>query len=350
MFYICAIMTKKTSLADVAKSLGVSKTLVSLVVNNKADAHGISADTQHKVREKIKELNYEPNVLARGFRTGKSHTIGVIVSDISNRFYSRIARNIEDYAWSSGYSVIICSTDENIEKEKKQIRLLRDKKVDGLIISSSQDNSDYFNKLGQSEMPHVLIDRIFMNMQSACVSVDNYQGGRMAARHLLEQGITRAAIIGISPGHISTINDRIRGFESGMGEAGIEIPAHWQIRAPFEHSAELISERLQILQQEDNLPGAIFTLNNNLTSTTLQLLHQMDLKIPEDICLIGFDDVLYFGFTRPTISAVQQPIDQISVKAFELLMKQMRKENISPQEKTVVLPVNINIRESSVKF
>jgi len=123
-------MTKKVSIAEIARQLGVSKTLVSLVLNNKADEHGISRETQERVREKIRELNYQPDILAQGFRTGKTRTIGLIVSDISNLFYARIARRIEDYAWDNGYSVVICSTDEKIEKETEQIRLLRSRKVD----------------------------------------------------------------------------------------------------------------------------------------------------------------------------------------------------------------------------
>jgi LacI family transcriptional regulator len=342
-------MTKKSSLADIAKSLGVSKTLVSLVVNNKGDAHGISPDTQEKVKAKILELEYEPNVLARGFRTGKTNTIGLVVSDISNRFYARIARNIEDYAWSHGYTVIICSTDEIVEKEKKQISMLRDKKIDGLIISTSQDNADYFNKLTESGLPHVLIDRVFYNMKSPNVSVDNFGGGRLAARHLLNQGITRAAVIGISPDHISTINDRVNGFETAMIEAGCHIPSEWQIRAPFEHTEKVIKENLQRFYQRGDLPEAIFTLNNNLTTTTLKLLRKLSLRIPQDVLLIGFDDVVYFSFMCPPITAIEQPIDQISEKAFDLLLKQIQKKEIAKHENSVVLPVDILIRESSLK-
>jgi LacI family transcriptional regulator len=342
-------MSKKPSLADVARMLGVSKTLVSLVINNKGDIHGISSATQKKVRDKIQELNYQPNALARGFRTGKTHTIGLIVSDISNRFYSRIARNIEDYAWSKGYTVIICSTDENVEKEKKQINMLLDKKTDGLIVSSSQNDADFFHTISGSGMPLVLIDRTFGSGDLPSVSVDNYGGGRLAALHMLKQGIRKAGVIGIYPEHISTINERIRGFESTMAEAGVSIPTHWQIRAPFESSEQVINESLQKLHNDGNLPEAIFTLNNNLTSTTLQQLHGMEVKIPEDITLLGFDDVLYYGFTRPTITAIEQPVDLISEKAFELLMKQIQKTDIDPSERSVILPVNLIIRESSVK-
>jgi LacI family transcriptional regulator len=342
-------MTKKSSLADIAKSLGVSKTLVSLVVNNKGDSHGIAAETQKKVKEKIRELEYEPNAMARGFRTGKTHTIGLVVSDISNRFYARIARQIEDYAWKHGYTVIICSTEEIVEKEIKQIGMLRDKKIDGLIISTSQDNAEYFDRLSETGLPHVLIDRVFENMKSANVSVDNFGGGRLAARHLITQGVKKAAVIGISPDHISTINDRVRGFETALAEVGCTIPAEWQIRAPFEQTEQIIKENLQRLYQQGNLPEAIFTLNNNLTATTLMLLRKFSLRIPQDILLISFDDVVYFSFMNPPITAIEQPINHLSEKAFDLLLKQIQKKEIAPHEKTVVLPVDILIRESSLK-
>lgn len=342
-------MTKKISLAEIAASLGVSKTLVSLVINNKGDEYGISPETQQRVKEKIKELNYQPNVLARGFRMGRTNTIGLIVSDISNRFYSRIARSIEDAAWEKGYSVVICSTDEKVDKEKEQIKLLRDRKVDGLIISSSQDNSEFFNKLSESGLPHVLIDRTFPNMKSLNVSVDNFGGARMAARHLLTQGITKIGLIAISPEHISTINDRIKGFESALTDAGLTIPPDWLIRAPFEEIESAIKDRLQKFYQDGNFPEAIFTLNNNLTSTCLMHLRKLNVKIPEQVALIGFDDVQYFGFTQPSVSAIAQPIEKISEKAFDLLLKQIEKKDIALHERSVFLPVDIIIRESSVK-
>lgn len=342
-------MAKKTLLADIARSLGVSKTLVSLVINNKGDAHGISTETQKKVREKIKELNYKPDVLARGFRIGKTNTIGLIVSDISNRFYARIARNIEDYAWQHGHSVVICSTDEIIEKELEQIRLLRDRKVDGLIISSSQENASFFNELNASGLPHVLIDRTFDQMQSPNVSVDNFQGAKMAVQHLLEQGISKIAIVSITPEHISTISDRIHGFESALAETGLSTPEKWMIRVPFNNIDHAVKEEISMLYQSGTLPDAIFTLNNNLTTTCLKYFRQFSVRIPDDLALIGFDDVSYFGFTQPSVSAIAQPIDNICEHAFDLLLRQIEKQEIRQNELSVQLPVEIRIRESSIK-
>lgn len=342
-------MPKKVTLSDIAATLGVSKTLVSLVINNKADAHGISPETQRRVREKVKELNFQPNVLARGFRTGKSNTIGLIVSDISNLFYARIARRIEDYAWANGYSVVICSTEELIEKEKEQIRLLRGRKVDGLIISSSQEEASFFNQLADSGIPHVLIDRTFRGMQSANVSVDNFGGARLAARHLLSQGYSRIATIGITPEHISTINERIRGFQSALDDQGIKIPDEWIIRAPFNNIEEAVKEHLTKLFNMNMLPEAIFTLNNNLTAHTLKCLSKLAVPVPQRVALVGFDDVLHFDFTRPSVTAVEQPIDRISEKAFNLLLRQIKGERVPQHEWSVFLPVDLIVRESSVR-
>lgn len=342
-------MSKKISLADIAKSLGVSKTLVSLVLNGKGDKYGINQQTQKKVLAKAKELNYSPNVVAQGFRTGKTKTIGLIVSDISNPFYSRIARKVEDYAWAQGYSVIICSSDEDIEKEINRIKLLQSRKVDGLIISSSQQNADRFNQFSSTNFPHVLIDRCFKNTESPCITVDNTRGAQIAAQHLLEQGIEDIALLSITPEHISTITERTNGFLSALAEAKINIPAEWRLKIAFSNIESEVEQKLTELYKSGNVPKAIFSLNNNLTSHCLLALRKLNISIPNDIALIGFDDMLYFGFTQPSISAISQPVEEIGEKAFDLLLRQINGEMITKNERFVRLPVNIIVRESSTK-
>ena len=342
-------MPQKITLSDIAASLGVSKTLVSLVINNKADQHGISKETQKRVREKVKELNFQPNVLARGFRTGKTNTIGLIVSDISNLFYARIARKIEDYAWKHGYSVVICSTDEDIEKEKEQIRMLRGRKVDGMIISSSMEDAAYFNQLQDAGVPHVLIDRTFPGMISANVSVDNYGGARQAALHLLSQGYTRVATLAITPEHISTINNRLQGFRSATDEAGISIPECWNIRVPFDEIEYTVDESLKRLYIDDNLPQAIFSMNNSLTTQCLSSLRKLSIDVPGQVALIGFDSVVHYTVTTPSISALQQPLELISERAFDLLLRQIQGTEIAEHEWSAKLPVDLIVRESSIR-
>ncbi len=318
-----------------------------MVLNGKGDAHGINRDTQQKVRDRIAELNYHPNELARGFRMGKTKTIGLIVSDISNRFYARIARNIEDCAWKQGYTVIICSTDELVEKEKEQISLLMDRKVDGLIVSTSQDKPDFFEQLVENGMPHVLIDRSFAGIRSPSVTVDNYGGAQMAARHLMEQGIRKIGLVTITPEHISTISDRVDGFRQALAENNIHIPDEWLVKAPFDRLEGVLFQELSRLYVKGNLPDAFFALNNNLTAACLKCLRELSVAVPQQIALIGFDDVQFFAFTKPSVSAIAQPTDQISESAFQLLIRQIEKKRKVMEQSHVLLPVSIQIRESS---
>lgn len=341
-------MAKRVSLIDIAKSLGISKTVVSLVVNDKGDANGISKETQEKVRQKIKELNYRPNVLARGFRTGKTKTIGLIVSDISNRFYSRIARLIEDLAWNNGYSVVICSTDEKTEKEKKQLRLLVDRQVDGIIVSSSFDDASYYNSLVEEEFPLVLIDRMIEGAKSPSITVDNFGGAKLATRHLISQGISDVLLFATSPHYISSIHDRIHGFLSTMEESGIAVSPDNIIKIPAGLTEQTIRDVLQSRYQKGNMPQAIFTLNNISTAFVIQYLSKLSINIPDETALIGFDEAVYFSFHKPSISAIIQPVEKISEMAFKALIMQIENKEL-PQPMQTILPVDIEIRASSVK-
>lgn len=341
-------MAKKTSLADIAKSLGVSKTLVSLVLNNKADVYGINRETQERVRAKIKEMNYQPDVLARVFRTGKTQTIGLIVSDISNPFYAAMARHIEDLAWKEGYAMVICSTDENTEKEERQIQLLMERKTDGLIISSSREGPEAFHALVADGYPHVLVDRVFPDLKSPFVSADNFWGASMVATHLLEQGIREIGMITTTPSHISTIRDRMQGFTSTLLEAGVEIPDRWIVHVPFGSDSRSVEGAIGELFRAGDLPRAFFTLNNRLTTSCLFAIKALNLRIPDDMALVGFDDMPWFTHTNPAISAVSQPIQAMGEQAFQLLFRQLRSKENQPSLPPVHLPVELHIRGSSL--
>ncbi|MFO7998343.1 MAG: LacI family DNA-binding transcriptional regulator [Bacteroidales bacterium] len=341
-------MIKKTSLADIAASLGVSKTLVSLVLNDKADRYGISRETQTRVRERIAELNYRPDALARVFRTGKTLNIGLLVPDISNVFCAAMARSIEKKAWEHAYSLVICSTQDNPDRENKQIRNLLDKRVDGLIISSSQQNPGVFNALSEEGFPHVLIDRTYKDMRSPSVSTDNFWGASMVAGHFLEQGFRHMAMVFVAAEHLSAINDRIMGFTSALSAAGVEIPSRWKIRVPLNDAAGTIEAQLNGLKQAGNMPEAIFALNHRLTSDCLLSLRKLNLDIPGEVALAGFDDMPWFALTRPSVTAVRQPLETIGEQAFNLLKRQMNQTDRKGMEASVHLPVELIIRESSV--
>lgn len=341
-------MNKKITLADVAKSLGISKTVVSLVINGKGDHHGISKETQRRVREKIDELNYTPNQLARGFRTGRTHTLGLIVSDISNHFYAQLARHIEDLAWSCGYTLVTCSTDEKVEKEVRQIELLLDRKVDGLFISSSQQSADMFNGLLQQGRAHVLIDRVFDNMLSAAVSVDNYLGGQLAAQHLIAKGSCRPAVISIEPGYISTLKQRQEGFLDAMSAQGLAVPEHYIFHAGFSETADSVGAMLEHYHLTHQMPDAFFTLNNNLTTYCLKHLVRLGYKIPDEVMIIGFDDADYFSIIQPSVSVLAQPVELIAKQAFRMLFDQIESAADNPPGRSI-LEVKLVARQSTLR-
>jgi len=335
---------KRISLNDIAESLGVSRSLVSLVLNGKDAEQGISAETKRKVLAKAHELNYKPNHFARGLRLGKSFTIGLIVSDIANGFYSRIARNIEDLAEEHGYNLIISSTDEDIERELRLIKLLRGKQIDGLIISSSQENPDEFNRLIAEGFPVVLIDRSFDGLEAPCVVVQNREGAKQAAAHLIEQGYKNPLVLAIEPAHVFTISERCEGFVSEMKNHSISPKVEY---LPFDDAFSEVERLIEKLVQKKQLPDCIFAINNNIATACLQVLRKFNIDIPNKVGLVCFDDVPYFNFMNPTVTAIVQPVDDISTSAFEMLLKMLKDEKTGFEGGIKHLPVELIIRKST---
>jgi len=342
---------KKTSLTDIANSLNVSKTLVSMVLNNHGDTQGISKATQQKVLAKIKEMNYKPNLIARSLRLGKSNTIGLIVSDISNTFYSKIARNIERYAEYKGFNLIICSTEEDIAREVRLINMLKDRQVDGLIISSSQKDGAEFGSLIEDNYPFVLIDRYIPGFTSNYVGVDNIKGTYDALMHLIKQGYDKIAVFAITPTYVSSINDRIVGYMKALMDSGLNFNKNYLREIPYNNIKAVVKEELKKMLVPKNKINAIFAINNNIAIACIEYLNEMHIKIPEDVALISFDDIDFFKLTIPTITSIEQPIEEICKQAIDILVNEIDKNgNVTETEKQhIKLPTNLIIRRSTIK-
>jgi len=342
---------KKISITDIAKSLGVSKTLVSMVINNRGDINGISKKTQKRVWAKVKDLNYKPNMMARSLRLGKSNIIGLIVSDISNSFYSKIARNIERYAEFKGYNLIICSTEEDIPREIRLINMLKDRQVDGLIISSSQKDSIVFDGLIKDNYPFVLIDRYIPGFKSNYVGVDNIKGTYDGLMHLIRQGYDKIAVFAITPTYVSSINDRIVGYMKALIDSGLNYNKNLLKEIPCNNIKPVVKEELKKLLLPKNKINAIFAINNSIAIACIEYLNEMHIKIPEDIALISFDDIDFFKLTIPTVTSVEQPIEEICKQAIDVLENEIDTNgNFSVNEKQkIILPTNLIIRRSTIK-
>lgn len=339
---------KKTSLADIAKALSVSKTLVSMVLNNRGDENGISKTTQERVWEKAKELNYKPNKFARGLRMGRSNTLGLIVSDISNVFYATICRAVEDMATRNGYQLIICSSDEKAEREIELIHTLREWQVDGIILSTSQEDNDELVNLQKEGFPFVLIDRKLPRMETDYIVVDNHGGALAATEHLLQLGHKKVGMLSISPGYISSVAERVDGYKTAMTNAGLALNDSVIREIPFDQVKEAVAREMSDLMQQPNGISAVFVANNSLTAALLEWAQDKNINIPRDLAVVSFDDVEMFKFCHPPITAVSQPIESIGSEAVRVLLEKIEKSPVAPIH--VVLPTALEVRRSCGQY
>lgn len=340
-------MKKKTSLADIAKALGVSKTLVSMVLNGKGTENGINEDTQKRVWAKAKELDYKPNMMARSLRMGRSNTIGLIVADISNSFYARMCRAVEDAASKAGYHVLFGSSDENATKERNLIQMLRDRQVDGLIISTTLSNDEDIQALKDEKFPFVLIDRFVPGQaDTPFVTADNYGGSISVVDHLIHLGISRIGQLTISPSHLTSITERTRGYRDALQKHGIAFDPELVREIPYDNIREGIRKQVPALINAPHKVEGLFVVNNNLAVATLECIQEMGLRIPEDIRVVCFDDIDMFKFCNPPVTAVAQNIEGMGENAVAVLLDKMEHGADATLPDHVFLPTDLIVRQS----
>jgi LacI family transcriptional regulator len=326
---------KKTSLKDIAEALGVSKALVSLVMNDKGDERGINKQTQLKVKAKAKELNYTPSQYARGLRMGKTDTIGLIVPDISNVFYGKLCKAIEMKASELGYDIMISNSYEDTKREVKLINNLMSKNIDGLILASSLENEKELEFLKKRNFPLVLIDRVFESFKVDSVSVSNIEGARKGIKHLKSLNKQKIACITISPAYISSITNRIKGYISELDDPSQAL----LIQVPHNNIEQGIINALE--QIEQNEIDAVFCVNNNLTKAMLREINKNGIETKYTI--LSFDDLEIFDFATPKVSTIAQPIKEIGETAIKLLNKHIKStDNHIPQK--IILETGLIIR------
>lgn len=326
---------KKASLKDIAEALGVSKALVSIVLNDKGDERGINKETQLKVRAKAKELNYTPNQYARGLRMGKTDTIGLIVPDISNVFYGKLCKAIEMKASELGYDLMISNSYEDTDREIKLINNLLSKSIDGLILASSLENERELEFFKKRNFPLVLIDRVFENFDVDSVSVSNIAGARKGIKHLKSLNKQKIACVTISPAYISSVTNRIKGYISELDDPNQAL----LIQVPHDNIEQGIINALQ--QIENNDIDAVFCVNNNLTKAMLREINKKGLETKYSI--LSFDDLEVFDFASPKVSTIAQPIELIGEEAIKLLNNYIKNsDNHIPQK--LILETGLIIR------
>ena len=316
---------KRVSLKDVANSVGVSTTLVSIVLNGKAKQYRIGEEMTQKVIAAAMEMNYSPNLIARNLRGGKTQLIGLIVTDISNPFYSAIARIVENRANELGYTVIFSSSDEDLKITKKLIDVLLSKGVDGLIIVPCDGSEGIIKELHDSNTPLVLIDRNFPNLDVSFSCLNNFKATELTTRHLIEQGYENIALVGYKT-EMNHIIDRIRGYEETMNNAGLG--KYIQIKKVNLLNTKVeMSNVLDVLIHKKKVEAVIF-LTNMLAVSGLYCLKEMNVKIPEDIAVVGFNRNDVFNLFSSPITYIKQPLELIGTQAVNILIDKINNSEL----------------------
>ena len=288
-------------MADVAERAGVSKATVSHVIN---DTRFVESATKARVREAISALGYRPNVAARSLTTQRTRIIGLIVSDITNTFFAELMRGIEDVLIENGYSLMLCNTNEVLEREEYYMDILLRQGVDGIIAAATSQEWDTLNEAAKLNIPIVMLDRTFENADCPYVGVNNSHGATLGTRHLIECGYRE---IGILAGfqRLSTMRERLAGFARALAEASLPLREDWCIDSPLTiEDGKLAMQRLMSLPER---PRAVFISNNLLSLGALMGLRELKLACPADVALVAFDDHPWAQVSHPPLTVVRQP-------------------------------------------
>lgn len=336
-------MKKKPSLKDIAKEVGVSVPLVSYVLGGKGKENRVSDKTAKKIRDTAKALNYRPNLNARSLKTNRTKTIGVILADISNPFFANLARIIEDEAFRLGYTVIFGSSDENIRKFDKVLELLLTRQVDGLIIAPPEGSKKTISQLKKQNIPFVLIDRYFEDLDYNYIVADNFNASMLATEYLIKKGHKRIATIGYNSS-LAHYQDRYNGYVEGLKTNGIEEDANLVKRVNNDRlKADMHTAITQLINV--NNATAIYFQTNTLAEEGLRQLIGLSKNILEKIDVVVFDQNSTYHFLENFVPYIDQPIKKMGYNALKILLEHIN----NPDLKTSQLKLPAHLEEEGLR-
>ena len=332
--------SKRITMRQIAARARVSVGTVSHVINNTA---GVREPVRKRVLEAIERLGYQPSLLARGLRRNQTTIIGVIIPDISNPFFPLVVRGVEDIAYQNSYRLMLCNTDNDAQKEQVYFNELRAYRMAGLIVIPSADSRLVPLAGGTGgEIPVICLDRCPDGWKGDTVTVDNEEGAYQAIRYLLELGHRRIACIA-GQLHVTSGLERLKGFKRALREAGISIAPEYIQEGRFDRLSGY--EKALMLLQFSPRPTAIFAANDLVALGVLAAMRELGLRCPEDVSLVGFDDLELASFTNPALTTVAQPAYQMGARAAGLLFERLRGEEIPTRH--IVMKATLKARDST---
>ena len=331
---------KRITMRQIATRARVSVGTVSHVINNTAR---VREPVRRRVLEAIERLGYQPSLLARGLRRNQTTIIGVIIPDISNPFFPLVVRGVEDIAYQNSYQLMLCNADNDAHKEQVYFDELRAYRMAGLIVIPSADSKLVSAAAsGGSELPVICLDRCPEGWKGDSITVDNSEGAYQATRYLLELGHRRIAAIA-GQLHVTSAVERLKGFKQALREGGISTAPEYIQEGRFDRLSGY--EKGLMMLQFSPRPTAIFAANDLVALGVLAALRELGLRCPEDVSLIGFDDLELASFTNPALTTVAQPAYQMGARAAGLLFERLRGEDLPAQH--IVMKAALKVRDST---
>ena len=334
------VPTTPVRLKDIAQELNVSVMTVSKVVRGCAD---VGAETRTRVLARIKELNYQPNWVARSLAARRTFMIGLIVPDLMHSFFAEIAKGVSAAIRPLGYDVVICNSEEDSAVESSEVDRLLGRQVDGLLLASAQAPSSLslFERIESRGVPYVLIDRHFAESHASYVGADDEAIGRLATQHLIERGCRRIAHIAGPP--LTPGVGRLKGYRDALASAGITVPDSYVVHATDDASGYLAARQLLALEPR---PDAIFGYNDPTAAGAMKAILEAGIAIPEEVKVIGVGNVHYSDLLRVPLSTIDQSSGAIGQKAADMLIKAIGSKRKRPAKTVLIDPILVP-REST---
>ncbi len=336
-------MKTRTSLKDIAEKLNLSKTTVSWVLTGQADKKGISKNTQEIVTNCAKEMNYQPNLIARSLNIGQTKTIGLILPSISDFFYSSIAREIENQANHHGYSLMIASSESDYNKEELVIQMFKSKGVDGIIIAPTKRSKVEIERLITEKFPLVTFDRYFPELQASYIIVDNKESSYKLTKHLINQGCKNIALI-TTNAHLTTMGERNEGYKQALLDSGVKFNPMLVGNVEYDNYENKIVKVLDnIFEKVPNVDGFFFT-THILALEAFLYFNNRGIDFNKQFQLACIHGVSLFKILAPKINTAKMPVADIGKNAIDILLGEIRAKNQQAGERgqyKVVLPCTL---------
>ena len=332
---------KALSIKDIALKANVSITTVSFIINGKAKEKSISDAVIKKVQQIIIDSGYKPNQIARSLRTGNSNIIGLIIEDISNSFFSRIARLIEDKAYKKGYKIIYSSTENSVEKAQDLINMFKTRKVDAYIISPIKGIEEDIQLLLNENKPVILFDRNLPALNTNYVGANHFVASYQAIESFIKQGKKNIALV-TTDIDVQQIIERFEGYKKAIIDHALPYQEDLVLKIPFNQAEASTIKQIKQLFKNKEVDAVLFA-TNYLAISGLKVLKQMDKKLDENFSVIGYDDHEAFELHTPSISTIQQPLEEIAEAIIKLILAQLSSKSKLPDQQ-IIIPAKLILR------